>query len=164
MSGLVLTLFGEGDDLDALQMALRAAAVFLLMIPMLRVAGRRAIGQHRVFDASTAVLVGSVLGRAVVGASPFWPTVGAGVAIVVMHRLVGMACVRWPWAETLVSGDKRELVQDGRIDADEMRKGLVTRRDLDEAVREKTGDEKTPIERGVLERDGSIMVKVAGGK
>jgi len=158
---IVDMLFGSGSDLDSLQMVDRGLAVFVLTLAMIRLSGRRSFGQNRPFDACTTVLLGSVLSRAVVGASPFWPTVLSGVAIVVLHRLVGMASFRWRWFESLVSGDKRELVRDGARNGDEMRKGLITSRDLDEAVRAKTGDERTPLERAVLERDGSVTVKPA---
>jgi len=163
MHDLAQTLFGEGDRLDALQMALRATAVFVLSLAMIRVSGRRSFGQHRPFDACTTVLLGAVLSRAVVGASAFWPTMAAGAAIVLLHRLVAMASVRWPRFESLVSGDKRELVRGGRRDGDEMRKALITERDLDEAVRKKAGDERLPLRRAVLERDGVITVDAKDG-
>lgn len=159
---LVLALFGDGPDLNALQMAMRALAVFVLTLAMIRVAGRRSLGQHRAFDTCTTVLIGAVLSRAVVGASPFWATMAAGATIVVLHRLVAMASVRWPRFETMISGDKRALVEDGRRDEEAMRKALITLRDLDEAVRKKTGDETSPVERAILERDGGITLKVAG--
>lgn len=163
MRDLALTLFGDGDDLDALQMSLRAAAVFVLALLMIRVSGRRSFGQHRPFDACTTVLLGAVLSRAVVGASPFWPTMAAGAVVVLLHRLVAMASLRWPRFESLVSGDKRELVREGVPDPQEMRKGLVTGRDLDEAVRKKSGDEGRPLRRAVLERDGVITVDLEDG-
>ncbi len=161
MQDWAITLFGQGEQLDALQMTLRAVAVFVLTLLMIRVSGRRSVGQHRAFDACTTVLLGSVLSRAVVGASPFWPTMAAGAAIVLLHRTVAMASLRWAWFEAMVSGDKRELVRQGRRDEHEMHKALITPRDLDEAVRKKAGDEATPVERAVLERDGRITVKVA---
>jgi uncharacterized membrane protein YcaP (DUF421 family) len=160
---LVSTLFGDDTDLNALQMALRAVAVFVLTLALIRLAGRRSLGQHRAFDTCTTVLMGSVLSRGVVGASPFWPTMAAGATIVLLHRFVAMASLRWPWFESLVSGDKREIMKDGRRDEQEMREGLITMRDLDEAVRKKSGDKSSPLERAVLERDGSITVKVKGG-
>ena len=160
MRDLVAFLFGEGQQLDALQMTLRAASVFVLTLAMFRIAGRRSLGQHRAIDTCTIVLIGSVLSRAVVGASPFWPTMAAGASIVVLHRFIAVASLRWPWCEWLINGDKRELVKDGRRDEDEMRKALITHPDLDEAVRMKAGDESTPLERAVLERDGRISVKI----
>ena len=74
-----------------------------------------------------------------------------------------MASLRWPRFETLISGDKRELVAAKVRNAEAMRRGLVTERDLDEAVRKKTGDEVSPIDRAVLERDGTITVKPGPG-
>jgi uncharacterized membrane protein YcaP (DUF421 family) len=160
MTDLVDTLFGStGEELEPLQMVLRAVAIFVLALALIRLAGRRSFGQRRPFDACTTVLLGAVLSRAVVGASPFWATVCAGAAIVALHRAVAMASLRWPAFETFVSGDKRVLVRDGRRDDEQMRAGLITGRDLDEAVRKKTGDDGSPVERAVLERDGSITVK-----
>lgn len=152
-------LFGSGTDLNGLQMVDRAIAIFVLTLVMIRLSGRRSFGQGRPFDACTTVLLGAVLSRAVVGASPFGPTVLAGVAIVALHRLVGVASIRWAWFERLVSGDKRELVREGTRDVEQMRKGLITQKDLDEAVRSKTGDETTPLARAVLERDGTVTVR-----
>jgi uncharacterized membrane protein YcaP (DUF421 family) len=155
---LVDTLFGRGPGLDTLQMTLRATTVFVLTLAMIRIAGRRSFGQHRPFDACTTVLLGAVLSRAVVGASPFWPTICAGVTIVLLHRLVAMASIRSRRFEALVSGEERELVRDGVIDDAEMRKALLSRHDLAEAVRRETRDERTPLRRAVLERDGTVTV------
>src|SRR3954470_6208948 len=116
MGDVVHTLFGEGSDLDPLQMTLRAIAVFALALGMIRVSGRRSFGQHSPFDACTTVLLGAVLSRAVVGASPFWPTVGAGAVLVVMHRGIALACVRWPRFDLLITGRHRVLVHDGNVD------------------------------------------------
>lgn len=160
MQDLTLPLFGSGSDLNPLQMPFRSATVFALTLAMIRISGRRSFGQHRAFDACTTVLLGSVLSRAVVGASPFWSTIAAGACIVVLHRLLAMTSMRWPGFEALISGDKRELVRQGRIEPREMKGALITRRDLDEAVRKKSGDECALVERAVLERDGDITVKL----
>ena len=158
MNDVFDTFFGSGDQLDALQMSSRAAVVFLLALTMIRVSGRRSFGQHRPFDACATVLLGAVLSRGVVGASPFGPTMAAGAVIVLLHRLIAMASLRWPRVEQLVSGDKIELVRGGLRDPHEMRQGLITPRDLDEAIRKKLGDEQRHVYRAVLERDGEITI------
>jgi uncharacterized membrane protein YcaP (DUF421 family) len=158
---LLNTLFGEGPELDPLQMTMRAVAVFALALAMIRISGRRSFGQHRPFDACTTVLLGAVLSRAVVGASPFWATMCAGLAIVLMHRAIAMASIRWRGFERLVNGQERELVRDGRIDEEAMRKALLTRHDLEEAVRHETSDEHRSIRRAVLERDGAVTIVAA---
>lgn len=85
----------------------------------------------------------------------------AGAILVLLHRGVAMASLRWEWFETFLSGRSRELVVEGAQDPTEMRKGLITKRDLDEAVRKKTGHEATPIKRAVLEREGTSRSMLA---
>jgi uncharacterized membrane protein YcaP (DUF421 family) len=159
MTSAIELFFGSGHDLDAIQMSARAVIVFALALAMIRLAGRSSFSQHRPFDACTTVLLGAVLSRAVVGASPFWATMCAGAAIVLLHRLVALASLRWPRFEALVTGHERVLIHDGKRDPRQMRKALVTHRDLDEAIRKATGDERTEVECAMLERDGAVTVK-----
>jgi uncharacterized membrane protein YcaP (DUF421 family) len=77
---------------------------------------------------------------------------------VLLHRLVAVASIHSRRFEALVSGLERELVRDGRLDDEAMRKALLTRHDLDEEVRRETGDERTPLRRAVLERDGTVTI------
>lgn len=152
-------LFGQGSELEIWQMAARAIAMFFIALVLIRASGRRSFGQHSPFDACITVLLGAVLSRAVVGASPFWATVGAGAALVLTHRAVALASIRWGRFEDLVNGREIELVWQGRIDPDAMRKALVTRKTLEEAIREKLGNaDISQVSRAVLERDGKVTV------
>ena len=159
MQSLIELVFGEGSDLTYWQMAARAAVVFVIALVLVRISGRRSFGQHSPFDACTTVLVGAILSRAVVGATPFWSTICAASAIVLMHRLAGQASVRWPRFEALISGNELHLVRNGKPDASQMRRALITKNDLQEAVRKKTGrSDLSAIEGAVLERNGDITV------
>lgn len=159
MRSLIELVFGEGPDLAFWQMASRAVAVFLIALVLVRISGRRSFGQHSPFDACTTVLVGAILSRAVVGANAFWPTVYAAAALVFMHRLVGQASVRWPKFESLVSGHELQLVRDGKVNADQMRKALITGNDLKEAIRKKMGvSDVTALREAILERNGDITI------
>ena len=109
------TVFGDGEQLDALQMSARAIAVFFVALVLLRVAGRRSFGQRSPFDSCTTVLFGAVLSRAVVGASPFIPTLAAAASIVLMHRLIGWLSVRSDWFDRLASGEPRVLMANGKV-------------------------------------------------
>ncbi|NVM90562.1 uncharacterized membrane protein YcaP (DUF421 family) [Variovorax sp. SG517] len=152
-------LFGEGSELAAWQMGARALVVFFLALAMIRASGRRSFGQQSPFDTCITVLLGAVLSRAVVGASPFWSTMAAGVALVVTHRLVALASMRWQGFEDLINGHEITLVRDGRMDYDAMRHALVSRKDLDEALRQQAGGVRLDeVERAVLERDGKLSI------
>ncbi len=155
----ILWLFGEGSDLGACQMAARSVSLFFIALVLIRVSGRRSFGQGTAFDAVLTVMLGAVLSRAVVGASPFWSTVCAGLALALVHRLVGWVSCVWPAFDRFVSGTNRELLRDGHPDRPALRKGLITDCDLTDAVRQKTGREDwSGVHRAVLERDGRITV------
>ena len=153
-------ILGEGEDLNPLQMSLRALTVFIVALVMLRVAGRRSFGQRSPFDACTAVLIGAVLSRAVVGASPFLATLCAAASIVLLHRLFGWLSARSDWFDRMASGDIRVLMVDGQEKRDEMRKAQISDRDLAEAIRKKLGkDDRASVSQVTLERDGAVSVE-----
>ncbi|SAL84773.1 hypothetical protein AWB74_07058 [Caballeronia arvi] len=54
---LMLTIFGEGRDLNSLQMTARAVAVFFGALVLIRIAGRRSFGQRSPFDYVVAILL-----------------------------------------------------------------------------------------------------------
>lgn len=152
-------LFGRGPELEPWQMAARAVAVFFIALVLIRASGRRSFGQHSPFDACITVLLGAVLSRAVVGASPFWSTMAAGAALVVVHRTVALGSSRWPRFEDLVNGREIVLVKDGQVDEQAMQSALVSRSNLAEAMRQQLGDVGIEaVARAVLERDGKLTV------
>ncbi|MGF6482427.1 hypothetical protein QFZ91_004590 [Paraburkholderia sp. JPY419] len=88
MMDVFFVLFGQGRELDPLQMGLRSIVVFVIAIVLIRVSGRRSFGQRTPFDLVVVILLGAMLSRAIVGASPFIATVVASLVIVVCHRVL----------------------------------------------------------------------------
>jgi uncharacterized membrane protein YcaP (DUF421 family) len=159
MNYTLAELFGQGINLTAGQMTARGVVVFALTLLMIRISGRRSLGQHSAFDVCITVLLGSILSRCVVGASPFWPTVATGAALVLLHRAIAMLSVRLPRFDVLVNGRPRTLVTEGRVSEAALRKALVSRADLLQALREHSVPEDLALARQiVLERNGVISV------
>src|ERR1700710_1706281 len=90
---ILIAIFGEGKELDTLQMSARAVTVFVAALVCIRVSGRRSFGQRSPFDYVVAILLGATLSRVIVGASPAIPTIVASLVIVALHRALGWACV-----------------------------------------------------------------------
>ena len=128
---VVVALFGQGRMLGPGQMVLRAIVVFAIALVLIRIAGRRAFGQRSPFDYVVGILLGAILSRAVVGASPFVATVAASFAIALLHRVIGWACVRSRRLERLLVGAEREVYRNGFDDA-QMRAALITPTDVHE--------------------------------
>lgn len=156
---LFVTIFGEGRDLDALQMSARALAVFFGALIFIRIAGRRSFGQRSPFDYVVAILLGATLSRVIVGASPAIPTVCASLAIVLIHRVLAWACVRSPKLERFLVGAEREVFKNGKFNDSEMSAALITTTDVFETVRQElhtTGLED--VQAAILERNGQVSL------
>src|ERR1700748_2791895 len=90
-------LLGQGEHLTILQMSLRGAAAFIYCLALIRLSGRRSFGLRNPMDNIIAMLLGAVMSRAVVGASPLLPVAATCLAISVLHRGFGWLIVRYPW-------------------------------------------------------------------
>jgi uncharacterized membrane protein YcaP (DUF421 family) len=158
MSSLT-ALFGEGRDLTALQMMLRGLVVFLIALTLIRVSGRRSFGQHSPFDSCITVLLGAILSRGIVGASPFLPVIATGIVLVLLHRGLAMLSVRHSAIERLLSGSPTVLFDGGHLSLAAMRRGLVSQTDMRQAVREHAQAEGLQAVKTVtLEHNGIITV------
>lgn len=159
------TLWGHDKDLDALQMAVRSLAMFFVALVLVRIAGMRSFGRKSSFDSIIVIMLGAVLSRAVYGASPFWPIVSAAAVMVVVHRVIAMLTSRVGWVEHVVKGRTATLYRNGEIDWRAMHRAGISRKDLDEAVRARTGrrslDEVDEIR---LEASGELSVIEARGR
>jgi uncharacterized membrane protein YcaP (DUF421 family) len=156
---ILIALFGEGRDLNALQMTLRAVVVFFIALVLIRISGRRSFGNRSPFDYVIAILLGATLSRAIVGASPFVGTVAASLALVVLHRLLAWACIRSLRLERLVVGDEREVYSNGQFDERELHAALLSRTDVYQSVRQTLGArDLDDVDAAILERNGQVSV------
>ena len=155
MQGFVDTVLGHGKDLNALQMSCRAVLLFFLALVLVRIAGMRAFGRKSSFDIVILVGLGTVMMRAIYGASPAMPIVAASAVLVVLHRVVAMLTSRWPKLERVVKGKTLVVYRDGRMDERVMHRSGISAGDLEEAKR--THDARE-IEEIRLETSGELTV------
>ena len=154
---LLTNLFGEGRNLDTLQMCSRAVAVFLIAFILIRISGRRSFGLRMPLDNIITILLGAILSRAVVGVSPFLPVVICCFVIVLLHRGFAWLIVHSPKFSRIAGGSKILVFDNGNFLKAGMEKGLVCMEDIMQGVRKSalTEDMKT-IEKVYLERNGEI--------
>jgi uncharacterized membrane protein YcaP (DUF421 family) len=128
-------LFGHGSDLNTLQMTLRAIVIFFLALIMIRMTGMRAFGIKSAFDTCIIIILGAVLARAIVGASPFIPTVVASASLMVIHKILAMLSVNNQFVSHLIKGNHIQLYKDGILNEKNMKKCSLSYGDIMEEVR-----------------------------
>ena len=135
MEEFFLKVFGTGTDLTPGHMTARAFVMFFIALILIRISGMRSFGSQSPFDAIIVIMLGAILSRAVVGASPFLSTVFAGITICVVHRLLAMLCTRNHVISNFLKGKARILYKDGKIDRKNMLRCDISDGDLEEGIR-----------------------------
>jgi len=153
------TLFGHGDDLTPLEMGLRACTLYFFALIMIRISGRRTFGTKTAYDHVVVILLGAILSRAAVGASPYWSTVTAGFVIVSLHRLLAWISLRYHKLGRLTKGKELLLYSNGHFHRDNMNKCLISERDLNESIRLSANTNSyNKIKEIYMERSGKVSV------
>ncbi len=155
----VLGLGLEPKVITLPQMLLRTVILYGFTLIVLRVGDRRFLSKQNAFDVVIAILLGSVLSRAINGSAPFFETLGAGLILVVAHWLTAVAAFRWTRFGRLVKGQPEVLIRDGDIDWDHMRGSAITENDLREMLRTSAHlNDPGKVKLSYLERNGRISV------
>jgi len=156
---IIHELFGQEKDINTLQMSLRAVVLFFLTLLFIRIAGGRSFGLKTAFDNIIVIMLGATMSRAVTGASPFVPTVAAGLVMVVVHRLLGLAGFYNKRINHWIKGAFYNLYQDGKFDHDALKKCSLTEDDVLEEVRINTNADKLDKVQAInMERSGKLSI------
>lgn len=156
---LTAVLGPDGEPLTAGQMAARAVITVLITVVIVRLGAKRLFGKATAFDFIIAIMIGSVMSRAITGSAPLWPTWVAGAVLIMSHWLLATLAFHFDWIGPLVKGEPRTLVEDGQPDRDGLRKSGITRKELEQTLRSAgEAPDLTTIDAAYLERDGTISI------
>ena len=154
---LFIKIFGEGKDLNALQMSDRGIVMFFIALVLIRISGRRSFGVRSPLDNIITISLGAIMSRAVVGASDFVPVVICCFVIVLLHRAFGWLIANNRSFGRLIEGEKILLFEDGVFKKENMKKALVCQEDLMQGVRKSAlTEDMNKIEKVYIERNGEI--------
>jgi uncharacterized membrane protein YcaP (DUF421 family) len=160
LSQMLHTLLGIGTEpkeLTFLQVSLRGVIVFIATLIMVRLGSKRSLAEKTAFDAVLIVIIGSMLARAINGSEAFFPTLGAGFVLILLHRVFGLAAYYSHAFGIFVKGRPVMLMQDGRLQRKNMLWEHITQHDLEEDMRlEVNTDNLSEIQVARLERSGDI--------
>lgn len=162
---ILYTLFGEGKDLNSLQMVCRAIVSFFLTLVLIRIAGIRTFGKKTAFDNVIVIMLGSIFSRVVVGASPFIATTLACLAFVLIHRLLAWISLYNDTVGRWVKGEATSLYADGKRNEANMRAARISEKDLLESIRQQINEDSLEkVKEIIQERNGEVSVVKKDGK
>jgi len=152
-------IWGNGTALNVIQMSIRALVAFPIAWILIRISGRRSFGFRAPLDNVIVILLGAMLARGVVGASPFVSVTVACLAIVLLHRIVAYILARNEKFSKFINGKKIVLYKDGQFIRTNMRRALVCEEDILQGVREMALlNDMEKVDIVYFERNGQISV------
>ena len=138
---------------------LRACVVYFILLAMIRMTGKRTMGQFTPFDMLLVVLLGNAVQNALLGADT---SVGGGLllasTLIALIWTVGLASARSAKVERWVEGSPVLLAREGQVYRDVLRRELISREDFEKAMREAGCLDMADIRLAVLENNGHITV------
>lgn len=157
----VTNLLGVGlarADLSALNMGLRALLIYIIGIILVRVTTERLAGKPTTFDIMIALILGSVISRAINGDAPIMTTLVAAFVLVAVHYIFSVITFYSSKAGIILKGKPTILIEDGKIIWYNLRKSLISENDLLSSLRLKGKSSPKEVKLAVLERNGEISV------
>ncbi|MBD3828558.1 MULTISPECIES: YetF domain-containing protein [Stenotrophomonas] len=152
------------SDLFALAMPwwefiLRAVVVYVVVLGMVRLSGKRALGQITPFDVLLIVLLGNAVQNALLGQDT---SLGGGLllaaTLILINYSVGWLSTRSRRIETLVEGEPVLIARDGKLLASVLKRELVTQADFNAAMRQQGCRDVSEVAMALLEINGHITI------
>jgi uncharacterized membrane protein YcaP (DUF421 family) len=144
---------------DVLAVAVRTVGAYGFALVVVRLGSKRFLSKASAFDVVVAIMLGSIMSRAISNPEQFWAMLLSGALLVASHALLAALAYRFDWLGPLVKGQPKVLVRDGEVDHGAMRDAGVSEQDLEQAIRTQSRrTDPSEVRRATLERDGTISV------
>ena len=158
------------DDLFQLSMAwwqypLRALLVYGGLLLLIRLSGKRTVGEFTPFDLIVVILLGeSMEGALTADDKGVTGAFMVAATLLALNFAVGALSARSRTIDKITEGEAVPLLRDGKVLQDMLRRHNVPESDLDEAAREHGVQELSKIALATLETDGHITIVLKSGK
>ena len=141
------------------EFVLRAVIVYVVILVLVRVSGKRTVGQFTPFDMLLLVLLGTAVQNSLIGEDvSLLGGLILAATLIGLNYLVGFVTSRSRRADRLIEGAPVVLARDGKLFERVLKKELVSAADFDEAMRQSGCGELDKVKLALLETNGQITI------
>ena len=137
----------------------RGVVVYLFLLVFLRLTGKRQTAQYAPFDLILLLILSNAVQNAMnAGDNSLLGGLILATTLLVCHMLLSRLSYYFPQLSRLIDGKAQVLVDKGQANTALMHQELITREDLDAALRASGCLHLHEVERATLETDGHITI------
>jgi uncharacterized membrane protein YcaP (DUF421 family) len=148
-----------------MDIVLRATVIFIALYLLVRLMGKRELGQMTPFELIVLVVIGDLIQQGVTQND--FSLTGAIIAISTIAFLalvMSWASYLWPRAERLLEGEPRVIVRDGELLTANLRRNRLTTSEIESEMRLAGIGHMAHVKWAILEPRGKIsFIERAGG-
>jgi len=146
-------------ELSIAEKVIRPVLVYLFLVVVIRLAGRRQLAQLNSFDLVVLMMLANTVQNATIGNDNSMVGGLIGVsALLLVNALVVRFLYRRPQIDRLLEGEPVTLIKNGELVRDNLNHEAITEEELMEAVRKQGLGTLGQVEEAVLETGGVISV------
>lgn len=140
---------------------IRTIVIYLLLVVLLRLAGKRGLTGLNSLDLVVMFLLSNVVQNAVIGPdnSVIGGIIGAAT-LVLANSAMNRLALRSDRFARVFEGTETTVIRDGAVDARAVRRIGLRRHDLDRAVRLQNGETVGDVRDGVFDPDGHLLLSL----
>jgi len=141
------------------EFVIRCVVVYVFLLALLRISGKRQIGQLSPFDLVLLLVLSNAVQNSMNGGdNSLLGGLIAATTLVVLNYLVGQAVFRNKRLEFMIEGRPQILIHDGRLFEDIMARSQLTHHELNAALRQSGCSNIEEVHCAILENNGSVTV------
>jgi len=152
--------FLEPDQVTWAEKIIRPVLVYVVLIVLLRVVGKRELAQLNPLDLVVILSLSNTVQNAIIGNDTSLVGGLAGAAALLgINSLFAYIKFRNKAAEALLEGKPVKIIEHGKLNETQMRKELMTESDIDIIAHENGMDDRHDIDRLLLDPNGTFLVE-----
>ena len=142
------------------ELVIRCVIVYFFMLFLLRISGKRQIGQLAPFDLVLLLVLSNAVQNAMnAGDNSLLAGIILATTLIVLNYLVGLATYKSKRLEALVEGRPEVLIHNGKLYESVMKRQQITHHELNAALRDAGCASIEEVQFAVLENNGKITVQ-----
>ena len=146
------------------EIVLRGVIVYAFLLGLLRLTGKRQVGQLAPFDLVLLLVLSNAVQNSMnAGDNSLVGGLISATTLVALNYLVGFATFRSKRMEKLIEGRPQVLIHNGKLFEDVMGRAQLTRHEVEAALRQAGCGSTHEVHYAILENNGSISVTRRGG-
>jgi uncharacterized membrane protein YcaP (DUF421 family) len=146
-------------DVPAWELILRAVIIYVFLIALIRISGKRQIGQLAPFDLILLLMLSNAVQDSLIaGDESLVGGMLCALTLVMLNFGVSLLTFRSKKWEALIEGRPQLLVHNGRLYEDVMARAQLTHHELNAALRQAGCEGVQQVRSAILENNGVISV------